>query len=108
MEMARSEIFTAAMDLSPEDKAMLADKLLLSLSPMEDGLEKIWLEEIDRRLIAYNAGQSKPIPADEVFSELLDGQRKSLSFQKPGPTCSIRLPIMKRKSPDSARLLPQK
>ena len=36
------------------------------------GLEKEWLEEIDRRIHAYESGASTPIPAEEVFREFLD------------------------------------
>lgn len=72
MQLARSDIYTAALDLPPEDRAVLADELLNSLTPVDTDLEKVWLEEIDRRLLAYEAGNSVPIPADEVFAEFLD------------------------------------
>jgi len=57
---------TMALDI--EDRAMLAGKLLLSLDePTPSEVERLWLDEAERRLEGYRAGRGQGIPADEVF-----------------------------------------
>jgi putative addiction module component (TIGR02574 family) len=57
---------TMALDI--EDRAMLAGKLLLSLDePTPSELERLWLDEAERRLEGYRAGCVQGIPAEDVF-----------------------------------------
>jgi putative addiction module component (TIGR02574 family) len=63
-----------ALRLPPEDRAKLAQKLLLSLDTLsEKELEQAWLMEADRRAREIDRGESQPIPAEEV-------QRKARSL----------------------------
>ena len=56
-----------ALRLSPEDRAKLAQKLLLSLDALsEEELEHAWLTEADRRARELDRGEVQPIPAEEV------------------------------------------
>ncbi len=56
-----------ALGLPAEDRAKLAQKLLLSLDTLsEDESDKIWLIEADRRARELDRGEVQPIPADEV------------------------------------------
>jgi putative addiction module component (TIGR02574 family) len=56
-----------ALRLSPEDRAQLAHKLLLSLDTLsEEELADTWLTEADRRARELDRGEVQPIPADEV------------------------------------------
>jgi len=62
------ELAKETMALDIEDRALLAGKLLLSLdehTPSE--VERLWLDEAERRLDGYRAGRVQGIPADEVF-----------------------------------------
>lgn len=57
---------TMALDI--EDRAALAGRLLLSLDePTPSEVERLWLNESERRLEAYRAGRTQGIPADVVF-----------------------------------------
>ncbi|MDO8312891.1 MAG: addiction module protein [Sideroxyarcus sp.] len=57
---------TMALDI--EDRALLAGKLLLSLDePSASELERLWLDEAERRLEGHRAGKVQGIPADDVF-----------------------------------------
>lgn len=57
---------TMALDI--EGRALLAGKLLLSLDePTPSEVERLWLDEAERRLEYYRAGRVQGIPADEVF-----------------------------------------
>ena len=56
-----------ALSLPPEDRARLAQKLLLSLDNLsEKELEHAWLAEADRRARELDRGDVQPISADEV------------------------------------------
>ena len=56
-----------ALRLSAEDRAALAQKLLLSLEDMPSSeLEEIWLVEADRRARQIDRGEVQPVSADEV------------------------------------------
>ena len=57
---------TMALDI--EDRALLAGKLLLSLDePSPSEVERLWLDEAERRLEDFRDGRVQGIPADEVF-----------------------------------------
>jgi putative addiction module component (TIGR02574 family) len=66
--MKFDEISSAALQLSVEERAQLAGRLLLSLDePSESEVERLWLEEAERRLKEFREGGVSGIPADEVF-----------------------------------------
>jgi putative addiction module component (TIGR02574 family) len=56
-----------ALRLPPEERARLAQKLLLSLEALsEEELEQTWLVEADRRARELDRGEVQPVPAEEV------------------------------------------
>jgi putative addiction module component (TIGR02574 family) len=56
-----------ALSLSQEDRAKLAQKLLLSLdAPSEEESKQTWLVEADRRARELDNGDVQPVSADEV------------------------------------------
>ena len=56
-----------ALSLPPEDRASLAQKLLLSLERLsEEELAQAWLIEADRRARELDSGDVQPISAEEV------------------------------------------
>ena len=66
------EIINVAKDLSLEERAELARTLLLSLDePSESEVERLWLQEAERRLQEYHEGKVKGIPAEEVFNRAI-------------------------------------
>jgi putative addiction module component (TIGR02574 family) len=56
--------------LSTEDKAELAQFLLDSLEPEEEGVAAAWDQEIARRVEEIRSGRASGTPAEEVFAEL--------------------------------------
>jgi len=60
-----------ALVLPPDQRLLLARRLLESvdLEP-EPGAEAAWETEIARRVARFDAGESKPIPAGEIFARL--------------------------------------
>ena len=65
--MDLKQIELQALDLSEEERAQLAQKLILSLeSSSEEDLDKKWLLEAKRRAIELDNGNVQATPADEV------------------------------------------
>ena len=73
METKLDEVITAALQLTIEERAQLAGRLLLSLDePSEAEVERLWLEEAERRLKEFREGRVRGIPADEVLRRAMD------------------------------------
>ena len=65
--MSAKTLQEAALELPPEDRAELAQKLLLSLDdPSEDELSEAWLLEAERRASELDRGVVQPTDAEEV------------------------------------------
>lgn len=62
------EIEQAALKLEPKTRALLAGRLLESLETKEEKeIAAAWAVEAESRLTAYESGELKTVPADEVF-----------------------------------------
>jgi putative addiction module component (TIGR02574 family) len=62
MPMKIKEVVEATMQLSLEERAQLAGKLLLSLDePSESEVERLWLDEAERRLNEFRQGKVQGI-----------------------------------------------
>lgn len=73
MSQSLPEIEKNALQLSAEDRARLAVRLLSSLeetteSPEE--IEKLWIAEAERRFHELRDGVVQGIPVQDVFAEL--------------------------------------
>lgn len=56
-----------ALHLSPEDRAKLAQRLILSLDSLTDiEIKESWLVEAQRRAQEIDRGEVQAIPAEEV------------------------------------------
>ena len=71
MSAALDALAHDALALPPDERLALARRLLdsVDLEP-EPGAEAAWQAEIARRIAHFDAGESKPIPASEVFALL--------------------------------------
>lgn len=65
--MGRREIIELAMQLNPAERFAVAEELLRSVEQDDPNIDRLWLEEAERRLTAHRAGKSKGIPAEEIF-----------------------------------------
>jgi len=64
------ELATQAINLSPEDRARLADLLLASLPEQADAeVDAAWEEEIRRRVAAVEANVAPLVPAADVHAD---------------------------------------
>ena len=65
--MKLKQIEDEALHLSGDERAELAQKLLLSLdAPSESEVAEDWLVEAKRRARELDAGTVQPVPAEEV------------------------------------------
>jgi Putative addiction module component len=68
--MTIDELKREALGLDPSVRADLARELLESLDDLpEPEVERLWLEEAERRRVQVRAGKVIPIPMDEVFAK---------------------------------------
>ncbi|MFM8764819.1 MAG: addiction module protein [Spartobacteria bacterium] len=69
--MRVEEITDVALALPSEARAMLADRLVESLDPAEDGyIHGLWVAEANRRLHELRSGQVQGIPGEAAIARL--------------------------------------
>lgn len=68
--MTIDDIIQQALRLEPSKRFEVVEKILHSLDQPDPEIEKAWLEEAERRLAEYRAGNSRSIPAEDVFGSL--------------------------------------
>lgn len=67
--MTFEQIKSAAMKLTPEERADLADLLWVSVATREE-VKAAWDAEIEKRVAAMEAGKVEFVPAEQVMAEL--------------------------------------
>jgi putative addiction module component (TIGR02574 family) len=76
MKEKASELTSAALALPKRSRAKLVARLLDSLvEPVEGELLALWGSEAEARLDAYERGQLRAIPGEEVFRDLKRSKR---------------------------------
>ena len=73
MSLTIDEVRAMAMELSEDDRIVLAEQLKATVPP-DPGYEKSWSEEIERRLRDLDSGRTKGIPAEEAFRRRSSGR----------------------------------
>lgn len=73
MSLSAKDVFSDALALPLSERAALVEVLMDSFPKEEQAaITRAWRDEIRRRLEAYDRGEIRAIPAEEVFAELLD------------------------------------
>ena len=71
MSMTVEQIEEEALSLPSEARALLADRLVESLDPAEDGyIRQLWAAESVRRRDDVRSGRVKTIPSDEALARV--------------------------------------
>lgn len=65
--MGAQEIAILALQLNPVDRFELVDQLLHSLDRPAPAINRIWLEEAERRLAACRAGKVRGVAVQGIF-----------------------------------------
>ena len=75
MESRIDDVLKTALEMPAEDRAVLAEQLLLSLDPKgETDVEVAWQEEVARRLREVEGGNVQTVPWESIRARLR-GQR---------------------------------
>ena len=69
MSLTYQQVGQAAMQLRPDERVDLAEKLWVSVETPE-AIAAAWGEEIARRVAQLEAGEVETVPAEQVISEL--------------------------------------
>ena len=68
---ARAEqVLSEALNLPPSERAQLAERLFSSLDVSQKELERLWAQEADSRIDAYDRGDIKAVSANAVFKNI--------------------------------------
>ena len=68
---ARAEqVLSEALNLPPSERAQLAERLFSSLDVSQKELERLWAQEADSRIDAYDRGDIKAVSANDVFKNI--------------------------------------
>jgi len=71
MNLSVEQIAEEVLSLPSEARALLADRLVESLDPAEDGyIRQLWAAEARRRRDDVRAGRVKTIPGDEALQKV--------------------------------------
>lgn len=69
-------VFEEALSLPADDRLNLVEKLLKSLNlPIEEGIDRLWAEEAERRVLEIEDGRARLLSGDEVFAKILAKHR---------------------------------
>lgn len=65
------DLAESAIQLPPDQRFTLAQRILASVEPQEDSdVDRAWMTEIRKRIARYDSGETQGIPGAEVFSEI--------------------------------------
>ena len=71
MSMTVEQIVDEALALPSEARALLADRLVESLDPAEDGyVRQLWVTEALRRRDEVRSGRVQTVPAEEALTRV--------------------------------------
>jgi len=67
--MGTQELAALVLKLNPAERFELIEYALHSLDKPDPEVDRLWIEEAERRLVAYRAGKVKGIAAHDVLGE---------------------------------------
>lgn len=71
MSAIMNKVFEEALSLPSDERVSLVEKLLTSLNlPIQADIDRLWVEEAERRVSQIERGDVKLIPGDEVFAKI--------------------------------------
>jgi putative addiction module component (TIGR02574 family) len=78
LQVRRTELLKAALDLPSEERERLAEALWVSLDGgSAEDVERAWAHELERRMDEADTGAVKAVPWSEVEAEALDAIRRT-------------------------------
>jgi len=66
-----NRVLQEALSLPADERVRLVEKLLVSLNlPIQEEIDQLWGEEVERRFSQIERGEVKLIPGNEVFAKI--------------------------------------
>lgn len=75
MSEVAEKLIQQALSLSPDERAVVAERLLSSLEPELSEIHQLWVLEAENRLNSYERGDVETIPAEEVYKAIKNRKR---------------------------------
>jgi putative addiction module component (TIGR02574 family) len=75
MSELAEKLIEQALSLPADERATVAERILTSLEPELSSVDLLWAQEAEDRLDAYERGEIKAIPAEEVFNSIKNRKR---------------------------------
>jgi len=66
--MSINEIISEALSLKPQERYMIIENLVQSLSQPNSEIDQLWIEESMKRVEALKNGSMKTVSYEEVFA----------------------------------------
>ncbi len=67
-----TQLLEAALQLPPSERAQLIEGILSSFEPeTRQRIDRLWAQEAEDRIDAYDRGELGSVPAESVFAEVL-------------------------------------
>ncbi len=71
MTAIANKVFDEALSLPSDERVSLVEKLLTSLNlPIQAEIDRLWVEEAERRVSQIERGDVELISGDEVFAKI--------------------------------------
>ena len=70
MTVSAEQVLADALGLPPSERAEVAERLFSSLDISSDELDRLWAQEADSRIDAYESGKIKTISARQIFKKI--------------------------------------
>ncbi len=67
--MDTQELAALVLKLNPTERFELIEFALHSLDKPDPEIDRLWIEEAERRLLAYRAGKVNGVSAQDIFGE---------------------------------------
>lgn len=75
MSEQAEKLIQQALGLPADERAKVAERLLSSLEPPVSAIDHLWAKEAEDRIEAYDRGEIKAIPAEDVFNAIKNRKR---------------------------------
>jgi putative addiction module component (TIGR02574 family) len=76
-----AKVISNALSLPPRSRAKLAERLLESLDdPRQKEVDRLWADEVESRIDAYERGQLKAIFGEEAFRQLKPRKKRRKNY----------------------------
>lgn len=75
--MRSRDLLASALKLEPAERFALVDEILQSLDNPDPHIDRLWIEEAQRRLDAFRHDDAKAIAAEDVVGDFIPGTSRS-------------------------------